>query len=140
MKLEWIVDDLNELNKAAVDLIQKVNSTRVFCFHGDMASGKTTFIKAICKELGVSEEVNSPTFSIVNEYQDKNGRPVYHFDFYRIKKVEEAFDLGYEEYIYSGNYCFIEWPEKIANLLNLPKADIFISIESTTRHITCHYE
>ncbi len=140
MILKWKVKDVSELEKVAVDLLSKVNKTKIFCFHGEMAAGKTTMIKVLCKCLGVSDEVNSPTFSIVNEYQGKNGQVLYHFDFYRMKSVEEAFDIGYEDYIYSGNYCFIEWPERIENLLNIAKADIFITVESTTRYITCHYE
>ena len=82
-----------------------------------MGAGKTTFIKAICRVIGVVDVVQSPTFSIINEYKTPGGESVYHFDFYRIKKTEEAFDIGYEDYIYSGSYCFIEWPELIAELL-----------------------
>lgn len=140
MILKWKVEDVSELEKVALDLLLKVNKTKIFCFHGEMAAGKTTMIKVLCKCLGVNDGVNSPTFSIVNEYEGKDDQVVYHFDFYRMKSVEEAFDIGYEDYIYSGNYCFIEWPERITNLLNIPKADIFITVESTTRYITCHYE
>lgn len=80
-----------------------------------MGAGKTTLIKAICRKLMVKDEVNSPTFSIVNEYKTENGESVFHFDFYRINKIEEAFDIGYENYFYSPSYCFIEWPEKLSN-------------------------
>jgi tRNA threonylcarbamoyladenosine biosynthesis protein TsaE len=140
MKLEWVVKSPDELQAVAADLINKSKGQRFFCLHGEMGSGKTTFIKAICKELGVVDEVSSPTFSIVNEYLRGNGDPVYHFDFYRLKKVEEAYDIGYENYFFSDYYCFVEWPEKVESLLNLPKADIFISIELTSRIISCHYE
>ena len=93
------------------------NPEKVYCFYGKMGAGKTTFIKAICEEMGVQETVNSPTFSIVNEYEAKNGEIIYHFDCYRINKIQEALDLGAEEYLYSGNYCFIEWPENIDAIL-----------------------
>lgn len=95
----------------------KNNPEKVYCFYGKMGAGKTTFIKAICEEMGVQETVNSPTFSIVNEYEAKNGEIIYHFDCYRINKIQEALDLGAEEYLYSGNYCFIEWPENIDAIL-----------------------
>ena len=89
----------------------------VFAFYGKMGAGKTTFIKAVCEELGVEDVINSPTFAIVNEYVDGKGAPVYHFDFYRIKGLQEVMDMGYEDYVYSGNVCFMEWPELIENLL-----------------------
>lgn len=110
------IKDTGELLSAAEKLLRYVNNSKVFLFYGDMGSGKTTFIKAICHTLGVTDVVSSPTFSIVNEY-DSPGGPVFHFDFYRLKNETEAMDLGYEDYLYSGNYCFIEWPEKISNLL-----------------------
>lgn len=110
------IKDIGELLSAAEKLLRYVNNSKVFLFYGDMGSGKTTFIKAICHTLGVTDVVSSPTFSIVNEY-DSPGGPVFHFDFYRLKNETEAMDLGYEDYLYSGNYCFIEWPEKISNLL-----------------------
>ncbi len=92
-------------------------NSRVMAFYGAMGVGKTTFIKAICDRLGVSDRVSSPSFPIVNQYVMEGGGQVFHFDFYRIKKPDEAFDLGFEEYIYSGHYCFIEWPEKVEELL-----------------------
>ena len=94
-----------------------------------MGAGKTTIIKAICHELGSSDYVTSPTFALINEYSTNNGSVIYHFDFYRIKKLEEAYDLGYEDYIYSGNYCFIEWPEMIESLL--PKGIVEVKIRET---------
>ena len=105
----------------------KNNPEKVNCFYGKMGAGKTTFIKAICEEMGVQETVNSPTFSIVNEYEAKNGEIIYHFDCYRINKIQEALDLGAEEYLYSGNYCFIEWPENIDAIL--PDNIVSVGIE-----------
>ncbi len=93
-----------------------------------MGAGKTTFIKAVCEELGVDDTITSPTFAIVNEYEAANGRPIYHFDFYRIKKVSEAYDIGCEEYFYSGHPCFIEWPELIEEVL--PEDTIDVTIEA----------
>jgi len=101
-----------------------------------MGAGKTTFVKHLCKQLNVQDSTSSPTFSIVNEYESPAG-PVYHFDFYRIKDEQEAFDFGYEEYFYSGAYCFVEWPEKIPNLLPEEAKEIHISIlDATTRQIS----
>jgi tRNA threonylcarbamoyladenosine biosynthesis protein TsaE len=111
------VINLSQLRDVADLLLQNFPEDRVFAFYGAMGAGKTTFIKAICKELGSSDYVTSPTFALINEYSTSEGSVIYHFDFYRIKKLEEAFDLGYEDYIYSGNYCFIEWPEMIESLL-----------------------
>ncbi len=102
-------------------------SGRVFAFYGQMGAGKTTFIKAICSELGVSDIVQSPTFSIINEYKTKAGESVFHFDFYRIRSIIEVFDIGYEDYLYSGNYCFIEWPELVESLLPENTVRIYIS-------------
>jgi len=110
------VTSLLELPAAAQQLLDFAANQRIFLFYGDMGAGKTTFIKSLCEGLGVTESVTSPTFSIVNEYRGANAT-VYHFDFYRLKSQSEAFDMGYEEYFYSDAYCFIEWPEKIADLL-----------------------
>ena len=107
-----------------------MGSTHVFAFYGKMGAGKTTFIKAICEELGVNDVITSPTFAIVNEYQrETTGEPIYHFDFYRIKKLEEVYDMGYEDYFYSGNNCFIEWPELIEELL--PEDAMKVTVEET---------
>ncbi|MBP3943448.1 tRNA (adenosine(37)-N6)-threonylcarbamoyltransferase complex ATPase subunit type 1 TsaE [Sphingobacteriaceae bacterium WQ 2009] len=114
--MKIVIPELADLQEAARQLIAQFPSDRVFLFYGQMGAGKTTFIKVLCEELGVSEGTSSPTFSIVNEYEGAQG-PIYHFDFYRLKDEQEAFDMGYEEYFYSTNYCFVEWPEKIANLL-----------------------
>lgn len=114
--MDILVENLQGLPDAARQILAAGGAKRVFLFYADMGVGKTTLIKAICEALGVSESTSSPTFSIVNEYESGQG-PVYHFDFYRLKSEQEAYDLGYEEYFYSGNYCFVEWPEKIAGLL-----------------------
>lgn len=104
--------------EAAKQFVQAMDQNTVFAFYGKMGAGKTTFIKAICEELGVTDVINSPTFSIVNEYRsDTTGELIYHFDFYRIKKIEEVYDMGYEDYFDSGAVCFIEWPELIDDLL-----------------------
>ncbi|MEJ2904008.1 tRNA (adenosine(37)-N6)-threonylcarbamoyltransferase complex ATPase subunit type 1 TsaE [Pedobacter panaciterrae] len=110
------VNSLSDLDQAAIALLDFAGTEKIFVFEGDMGAGKTTFIKVIAKALGVKELVSSPTFSIVNEYEGK-GNIFYHFDFYRIKNLQEAYDIGYEEYFFSGNTCFIEWPEKVEELL-----------------------
>jgi tRNA threonylcarbamoyladenosine biosynthesis protein TsaE len=111
------ITHLSALQETARLLLNNFPDDRVFAFYGTMGAGKTTFIKAICHELGSNDYVTSPTFALINEYSTSEGSVIYHFDFYRIKRLEEAFDLGYEDYIYSGNYCFIEWPEMIEQLL-----------------------
>ena len=116
------VQELNEIAKAIVEVFE---NEKKIVFFGEMGVGKTTLIKSICKVLNVQDVVTSPTFSVVNEYQNKDGNSLYHFDFYRIKNQEELFDLGLEEYIYSGNYCFIEWPEKAEGLLS----DNFVQVQ-----------
>ena len=108
---------MDNIREAAREFIQKMGDNTVFAFRGEMGAGKTTFIKAVCEELGVEDVINSPTFAIVNEYRSGTGELIYHFDFYRINKLEEVFDFGYEDYFFSGALCFIEWPEKIDELL-----------------------
>jgi tRNA threonylcarbamoyladenosine biosynthesis protein TsaE len=115
MKIE--VSKLEDIRSAAREFIEQMGDDTVFAFYGSMGAGKTTFIKAICEELGVEDTINSPTFAIVNEYRSQSGELIYHFDFYRINKIDEAYDFGYEDYFYSGALCFIEWPEKIDELL-----------------------
>ncbi|QQT27934.1 tRNA (adenosine(37)-N6)-threonylcarbamoyltransferase complex ATPase subunit type 1 TsaE [Sphingobacterium spiritivorum] len=133
MKLH--VQNLSELPGAASEILSVFADTRVFLLYGSMGAGKTTFVKAICEQLGVTDSTSSPTFSIVNQYSYPQGN-VYHFDFYRIKDEQEAFDMGYEEYFYSGDYCFIEWPEKIPNLLPEEAKAIYIeAIDEHTRSI-----
>jgi tRNA threonylcarbamoyladenosine biosynthesis protein TsaE len=123
------INDLSEIHQAARQFLAEIDNQNVFAFYGDMGAGKTTFIKAVCEELGVQEPVTSPTFAIINEYRDKKGKSIYHFDFYRIKKLEEVFDFGYEDYFYSGNFCFIEWPELVESLL--PENVVRLSLRQT---------
>ena len=125
MQNKIVINNLSELPIAAKQLLQTFPDKRIFAFIAQMGVGKTTFIKAICEELGVTDTISSPTFSIVNEYLSNKGIKIYHFDFYRIKSSEEVYDMGYEDYFYSNAYCFIEWSEKITNLL--PEG--FVSVE-----------
>jgi len=111
------VSELSQLQEAASLLLKAFPDDRIFALYGSMGAGKTTFIKAICKELGSNDYVTSPSFALINEYSADERGVIYHFDFYRIKKLDEAYDLGYEDYIYSGSYCLIEWPEMIEPLL-----------------------
>ncbi len=108
--------DLSELDRVADQLIELGGGVPVWLFFGQMGAGKTTLIKKICEKLGVNGIVQSPTFSIVNEYTTQARKTIYHFDLYRLKNETEAYDIGVEEYLYSGNYCFFEWPEKIESL------------------------
>jgi tRNA threonylcarbamoyladenosine biosynthesis protein TsaE len=118
MKNTIKIENLDKIGEAAKKFVENMDDRTVFAFRGNMGAGKTTFIKAICEELGVEDTINSPTFAIVNEYRSEdNGELIYHFDFYRINKLSEAEDLGAEDYFYSGALCFIEWPEKIEELL-----------------------
>ena len=110
------IKSLEKMGEAAREFISKMGEAKVFAFYGKMGAGKTTFIKAVCEELGVSDVITSPTFAIINEYEATSGT-IYHFDFYRIKKLEEVYDMGYEDYFYSGALCFIEWPELIEEVL-----------------------
>ncbi len=122
------ITSIDELKSVAEQLITFANGEKFFVFEGEMAAGKTTLIKAFCTVLGVEDVVSSPTFSIVNEYHTPKGL-VYHFDFYRLKNVREAYDIGYEEYFYSGEYCLVEWPSKVDELL--PEKYIKVEIEIT---------
>jgi tRNA threonylcarbamoyladenosine biosynthesis protein TsaE len=133
---EVIVNSLSELPTAAVQLLEAIGDRNVLAFYGEMGAGKTTFIKAFCVALGVKETISSPTFSIVNEYLSATGRKIYHFDFYRIKDINEAFDMGYEEYLYSDALCLIEWPEKIEALLPENVFPVSITSDSHKRIIT----
>ena len=124
--MEIRIDSLDNINDAARAFIAAMGQNTVFAFYGKMGAGKTTFTKAVCQALGVSDVINSPTFAIVNEYRADNGRQIYHFDFYRIKKLEEVYDMGYEDYLYSGALCFIEWPELIEELLPTDAVKVYI--------------
>lgn len=123
----------DDLRKVAKNLLLEYNDNTIFAFYGKMGAGKTTFIQAICRELGSADNITSPTFAIVNEYSARNNKLIYHFDFYRIKDISEAFDLGYEDYFYSDNYCFIEWPERIEQLLpeNVIRIEIIAGSDNT---------
>ncbi|MBR4119052.1 MAG: tRNA (adenosine(37)-N6)-threonylcarbamoyltransferase complex ATPase subunit type 1 TsaE [Bacteroidales bacterium] len=139
MNITLEIPSLDKINEVAREFIRNMGDATVFAFYGNMGAGKTTFIKAICEELGISEGVNSPTFAIVNEYRsDTTGELVYHFDFYRINKLEEVYDLGYEDYFYSGALCFLEWSEKVEELL--PPETVMVTIkevENSARVVEC---
>lgn len=132
----FLISSMDKINQVAKDFLQRYKAPAVFCFYGSMGAGKTTFIQALCKELNVVDVVNSPSFAIVNEYDTEKGNVIYHFDFYRLKEEEEAFDLGYEDYFYSDSYCFVEWPEKINSLLPQKRYDVKITVlEDYSRQI-----
>lgn len=122
------IQNTEALPQAAHDFIAAMDDRTVYAFRGEMGAGKTTFIKAICTELGVEDEVNSPTFAIVNEYRSASAELIYHFDCYRIKKEEEALDMGFEDYMDSGALCFIEWPENVEELLPGDVVNVFITV------------
>ena len=116
--MKLTIRSLDTIRETAHEFVANMGQASVFAFYGKMGAGKTTFVKAICEELGVEDVITSPTFAIVNEYQStKTGGPIYHFDFYRIKKLDEVYDMGYEDYFYSGAPCFLEWPELIEEIL-----------------------
>lgn len=114
MKIE--IKSLGDIDKAAKEFLAATEGKRHFAFYGSMGAGKTTFIKAVCEQLGTTDIVSSPTFAIINEYASAAGR-IFHFDFYRIKNLEEAYNLGYEDYFFGDEYCFVEWPEKIEDIM-----------------------
>ena len=125
--MEIRINSIEEIDQAAKEFIRGMDDHTVFAFYGKMGAGKTTFTKAVCEALGVEDIITSPTFAIINEYRSNSGELIYHFDFYRIKKIEEVYDMGYEDYFYSGALCFIEWPELIEELL--PEETVKVSIE-----------
>ena len=134
MNLSFVIKNENELDEIAQQLLKKYN-LKIFLFYGEMGVGKTRFIKSLCKRLDVLDVVSSPTFSIVNHYLNKNNDFIYHFDFYRTNNKEEIFDIGYEEYIYSSSYCFIEWPEEIESLLPNNYIKIEMILDGNNRKI-----
>ena len=129
------IKDLNHIHEAARAFIDNIGNDTIFAFHGHMGAGKTTFIKAVCEELGVQDVINSPTFAIVNEYLAGNGDTIYHFDCYRINKIVEALDMGCQDYFDSGNLCFIEWPENIADIL--PEEAVSVNIKVADDDTRC---
>jgi tRNA threonylcarbamoyladenosine biosynthesis protein TsaE len=128
--------DITELDPVAAEILRLFPSDRIFTLSGPMGSGKTTLVKAFCRALGTTDAVSSPTFTIVNEYLSGTGEPVYHFDFYRINSISEVYDLGFEDYLYSGSYCFIEWPEAAAGLMPERTVHIALQVTDHTRTLT----
>lgn len=126
---EITIASLDDMSRAAREFVAAMGDNTVFAFYGEMGAGKTTFVKAVCEELGVTDVINSPTFAIVNEYEDGKGSPIYHFDFYRIKKLSEAYDMGCDDYFYSGHLCFIEWPELVEELLPEDCVKVTLTVE-----------
>ena len=135
--MEIKIQSLEQIHEAAREFISAMGDNTVFALYGKMGAGKTTFVKALCEELGASDVITSPTFAIVNEYRsDENGELIYHFDFYRITKLSEVYDMGYEDYFYSGALCFIEWPELVEELLPGDAVKVTIEeLEDGTRKI-----
>lgn len=119
-----------ELPLVAETLLQEFPNDRVFCFYGEMGAGKTTFIKVVCQQLGAADTTSSPTFAIINEYLTQDDESIYHFDFYRIEKLADAYEIGVEDYLYSGNYCFLEWPENIPELIQPEFVKVKITVGS----------
>ena len=133
------INNIEESSKVSELLIDWRDYSNIVAFYGNMGAGKTTLIKNLCAKLGVQDEVNSPTFALVNEYQTENLDSVFHFDFYRIKSLEEVFDIGYEDYFYGGNLCLLEWPELIDPLMpeHFIKVEITLGDTDTSRKIKC---
>lgn len=129
--MELKINNIDEIKQVAQQFVNNMGDSKVFAFYGSMGAGKTTFIKAVCECLGVDDVITSPTFAIVNEYHStKIERPIFHFDFYRIKKLEEVYDMGYEDYFYSNSICFLEWPELIEELLPANATKVSITTQS----------
>jgi tRNA threonylcarbamoyladenosine biosynthesis protein TsaE len=126
------IDSLEELPEAAQTVLEALGDRTVVAFHGEMGAGKTTLISAMLAQMGSTDCVTSPTFALVNQYRTREQRTVYHFDFYRINRIEEAYDFGYEEYFYSGNLCLVEWPERIEELLPDDVANLYIRVTGST--------
>lgn len=129
------INNLNQIHEAARTFIDHIGNDTIFAFYGNMGAGKTTFIKAVCEEMGVEDVINSPTFAIVNEYLAGNGNTIYHFDCYRINKIVEALDMGCQDYFDSGNLCFIEWPENIAEILPEEAVAVHINVQDNDSRI-----
>ncbi|MBI3512258.1 MAG: tRNA (adenosine(37)-N6)-threonylcarbamoyltransferase complex ATPase subunit type 1 TsaE [Bacteroidetes bacterium] len=134
--MEFILEHIGQLPVVAKKFLKENFQKKIFAFHGELGAGKTTFIKAVCEQLGVKDVMSSPSFSIVNEYRDKKNIPVYHIDLYRIKSIDEAMNAGVEEYLYSGNYCFIEWPEKAEEILPSETVHVYMTSDGGVRKLT----
>lgn len=133
--MEIKIESIDRIEEAAKEFVANMGDNTVFALYGSMGAGKTTFTKAVCECLGVTDVINSPTFAIVNEYRSDSDELIYHFDFYRIKKLEEVYDMGYEDYFYSGALCFIEWPELIEGLLPLDAVKVEITEQPDGTHL-----
>ena len=133
--MEILIKDKRHLSSAAKQLLKQSGENKLFAFYGAMGAGKTTFIKAICESLGATDIVTSPTFTLVNEYKTADGESIFHIDFYRIKKQEEVFDFGIEEYLSGDSYCFMEWPELIEEILPPETVKVKISVDKNERRI-----
>jgi len=140
--MEIKIQSLQQLDQAAREFIRLMSGHTIFAFYGGMGAGKTTFIKAVCEQMGVTDIITSPSFAIINEYAlPQSGRSIYHFDFYRIKKLSEVYDIGYEDYFYSGNPCFLEWPELIEELLPEDTVRIHLSVNpDESRVLSLNYK
>jgi tRNA threonylcarbamoyladenosine biosynthesis protein TsaE len=133
--MNFILKDISDIDTAAKIFVEKFGNKKIFAFYGEMGAGKTTFIKAVCKSMGVTGTITSPTFSLVNEYKTDNGMTIYHFDFYRIENIEEVYDFGYEDYFYSDKMCFIEWPELVETLLPEDVVEVKISVDDNEQRL-----
>lgn len=133
--MKFRLTDLNGIQETAADFLRSFPDKKIFAFQGELGAGKTTFIKALCQQLGVKDSMSSPSFSLVNEYKSEDENPIYHFDLYRLKNAQEAFDIGMEEYLYSGNYCFVEWPERAEGILPEETVHVKITMEKGCRSI-----
>ncbi len=138
-KDSFVCEGLDQLIEVAQLILNKHKNCRIFAFYGEMGAGKTTLIQKLCENLEVKDIVSSPTFAIINEYETARAGNIYHFDFYRLKKLEEAFDIGYEDYFYSGDYCFIEWPEKVTDLLPENTIPVFIMVGDENKIRTIYF-
>lgn len=133
------IESLDELKGAVKKFLEQFENERIFAFYGKMGAGKTTFIKALCRELGSTDPITSPTFALINEYSTASNERIFHFDFYRIKSIEEALDIGFDDYTHSGKYCFMEWPENIEALLPDHLVEVKIEVlDPTVREITAN--
>lgn len=126
----FTISSEDKIDKVAEDFLPLLKNHKVVAFYGEMGAGKTTFIKSLCRRMGVEGPVTSPSFAIVNEYAAQDGKIIFHFDFYRLKNVEEVFDMGYEDYFFSNHVCLIEWPEKVADFLPSDRLDVLITADS----------